>query len=315
MGSAINNPYIGGGAGFTLENTSKPGQQAFTVGDGWRLTVLGPPNLVVQGGWPVSQTQQYNPAVGVTNAQGVFIATGVMSAAGTFQVQFSVAGGDAQPVVNWYTVSPLAQGQAPAVVEPMSMATGSGRSTECPPPILDGFTHSISTLMLPTTYRALAQAQWEVLRRSSNYQWRVWSGPSTQQNPVAAYSQVEYQVTMQKGTYIWGWYVTVTTVEDGDIDLSKLFVQVVDMQCGQPILSDYQVASTLTNLNAGGGRLYNRYPSLFTQPYLVAGDGQVLFEVYNSSGLAVTVQLALFCAQPKLCPDPCSQPAAVCAKF
>ena len=312
--ATLNNPYIAGGAGFTLVNTSRPGQATFQVGDGFALTVMGPPGLVVSGGWPVSTT--WNQAIGLTNAQGVWTATGTMRQAGTFQVQFSVAGGDAQPVVNWFTVMALAAGSAPAAAPaPLPLAAGSARSTECPPPLVDAFTHSISTLLLPTTYRAHAEAQMETLRRASNYQWRVWSGPSTQQNPVPAFSQVEYQVTMKSGTYIWGWYINLLPIGEGDtVDPKKVFIQVIDMQCGLPILSDYQISSVMYNATTGG-RLFARTPFLMAQPYLVAGDGQVLYEVYNSLSFAVQVQLALYCAQPKLMPDACSDRPTVCERY
>jgi hypothetical protein len=47
----------------------------------------------------------------------------------------------------------------------------------------------------------------------------------------------------------------------------------------------------------------------------VAGDGQVLYEVYNSLSFAVQVQLALYCAQPKLMPDACSDRPTVCERY
>jgi hypothetical protein len=311
MGSQAANPYFGGGAGYTLVNTSRPGQP-FKVGDNWLFTVMGPPNLVVQTSWPIGP---YNPNGGMTNAQGIFIATGTMQTAGQFQVDTSVAGGQAGPL-QVYTVSPLAANETPASPPaPLPLSVGSARATECPPPIVDGFTHSISTLLLPTTYRALTLAQWEILRRSSNYQWRVWSGPSTQQNPVPSLSQVEYQVTMREGTYIWGWYLSLLPIGSGNIiDPKKVFVQVVDMECGLPILSDYQTASVMYN-SSMGGRPFSRYPYLMPQPYLVANNGQVLFEVYNSLSFAVQVQLALYCAQPKLMPDACGNTPVACEAY
>ena len=102
MGSNVN-PYITGGAGFTLENASRPGQP-FQVGDAWVLTVMGPPGLVVQGGWPVQMA--WSSRIGMTNTQGVYQAAGNMQVAGTFSVDFSVAGGQAAPVANQYVVAP-----------------------------------------------------------------------------------------------------------------------------------------------------------------------------------------------------------------
>jgi hypothetical protein len=132
---------------------------------------------------------------------------------------------------------------------------------------------------------------------------------------VAAFSQVEYQVTMREGTYIWGWYINLLPIGEGDvIDPAKVFIQVVDMQCGLPILSDYQISSVMYNAGTGG-RLFARTPFLMAQPYLVAGDGQVLFEVYNSLSFPVQVQLALYCAQPKLMPDACGDPPTICERY
>lgn len=129
MGSNVN-PYITGGAGFTLENASRPGQP-FQVGDAWVLTVMGPPGLVVQGGWPVQMV--WSSQIGMTNAQGIYQAAGNMQVAGTFSVGFSVAGGAAFPVANQYVVAPASSApnaQPSANPAPTSVVLGYGKYGE-----------------------------------------------------------------------------------------------------------------------------------------------------------------------------------------
>ena len=95
------NSYITGGAGFQLQNTSRPGQP-FKVGDCFLLIVMGPPNLPVMGGWPVSNSWASR---GNTDANGYYVASGQIQASGAFSVDYSVGGGQASPVANSYPVT------------------------------------------------------------------------------------------------------------------------------------------------------------------------------------------------------------------
>jgi hypothetical protein len=179
-------------------------------------------------------------------------------------------------------------------------------------PIVDGFTHSLSTLLLPTTYRALVLAQMEVLRRSSNYQFKMYSAPDSANATIAAYSQNEYLVKMRPGTLIWGMWIAVS---NPDI-ISQLFIDVTDMSTGIPLISDYELATLLSSaLNPSPSRVFERYPFLLAEPRLVSGTGQVTIETYNSSDASNTVQLVLFCAEPVPTADLCADPSVPCTTY
>lgn len=179
-------------------------------------------------------------------------------------------------------------------------------------PIVDGFTHSMTVLMLPTTYRALVLAQMEVLRRSTNYQFKMYSAPDAENETIVAFSQNEYQVKMRPGTLIWGAWMA--TPNGGNLS-PLIFFQVTDMSTGTALMSDYECAQLVSaTINPAPARQFGRYPYLLAEPRTVSGNGQVVIEVYNSSASAATVQLVLFCAEPIPLPDPCADPAIACTQ-
>ncbi len=182
------------------------------------------------------------------------------------------------------------------------------------PPIVDGFTHSLSTKLLPTTYRAHVLAQMETLRRSSNYQFKLFSAPDSANAAIPAYSQNEYQVKMRPGTLVWGVFLSAFATNAGVVaDLTTSYVQVTDMSTGTPLMSDYELGQVMSgNLNPTPARMYERYPSLLPGPRLVSGSGQVNIEIYNSGAVGNTYQLVLYCAEPMPQPDLCADPPVSC---
>lgn len=189
------------------------------------------------------------------------------------------------------------------------------------PPVVDGFTHSLSVKMLPTTYRAQVLAQMETLRLSTNYQFKMFTSPDEANATIPAYSQNEYLVKMRPGTLVWGWWISGTQLLliDGlltssgiSASFNEIYVQVTDMSTGMSLLSDYEITMAISGENTGD-RPYQRYPSLFPGPRLVSGSGQVTIEIYNSSGDTANVQLVLFCAEPMPKPDPCMDPSGPCS--
>lgn len=178
-------------------------------------------------------------------------------------------------------------------------------------PIVDGFTHSLSTLMLPTTYRASALAQMETLRRATNYQFKMYSSPDEANATIPAFSQNEYLWKLRPGTYVWGMYMGY----QGEApDFTKIYAQVVDMSTGMPFISDYEIAAMLAGTLNSGNRVYKRYPFLLPGPRLVSGSGNLTAEVYNSSASPATVQLVIYCAEPIAEPDPCADPSQPCSQ-
>lgn len=175
-------------------------------------------------------------------------------------------------------------------------------------PIVDGFTHSTSVLMLPTTYRALVLGQLEILRRSTNYQFKIHSSPDEANSTIPGFSQNEYSLKMIPGTLIWG----VSAYSVGS--LQACYFQITDMSTGMTLSSDYELAYLVSQaLTPTPARVYIRYPFLLAQPFLVSGNGQVVVEIYNSMGDPLPVQLCLFCAEPMPQPNPCSDPSQPCS--
>jgi hypothetical protein len=174
---------------------------------------------------------------------------------------------------------------------------------------VDGFTHSLSTALLPTTYRALVLAQMETVRKATNYQFKMYSAPDAANANIPAFSQNEYKVRMRPGTLVWGWWVNATG------GLSNSYVNVVDMSTGLGLTSDYELAYIISASNTSAKpRAFLRYPCLLSQPRLIAGDGSVIIEIYNSSATSNTYQLVLFCAEPLAPPQPCADPSEPCFK-
>ena len=120
-------------------------------------------------------------------------------------------------------------------------------------PIVDGFTHSVSMLLLPTTYRALVVAQMETLRRSSNYQFKMHSAPDSANATIHAYSQNEYLVKMRPGTLVWGMWMSAISVDEEEESLLKVYVEVTDMDTGTPFISDYEIGQMLESLYPDSG--------------------------------------------------------------
>jgi hypothetical protein len=182
-------------------------------------------------------------------------------------------------------------------------------------PIVDGFTHSLSMLLLPTTYRALVVAQMETLRRSSNYEFKMHSAPDSANATIPAYSQNEYLVKMRPGTLVWGMWMSAANVDEEEESLLKVYVEVTDMDTGTPFISDYEIGQMLSSLlNPTPARVFERYPFLLGEPRLVSGSGQVTIETYNSGSTSVTVQLVLFCAEPVPVANPCDDPSVSCTQ-
>jgi len=179
-------------------------------------------------------------------------------------------------------------------------------------PIVDGFTYSLSTRMLPTTYRALASAQFEVLRRASNYQIKMYSAPDNANATIPAFSQNEYLVRMRPGTYIWGIWMAAQLVDGEEPSLEEVYFEVTDMSTGEKVLSDYAIAQMISAVLSPTERYFNRYPVLLAEPRLVGQGGQITIETYNSSNSPLTIQLVLFCAEPVPIADPCSDPSVPC---
>jgi len=154
---------------------------------------------------------------------------------------------------------------------------------------VDGFVYSASMLYLPTTYRASALAQMEVLRLAKGYRPRWYLIPEDSDQPVGLYSQIEFQVRVQPGAYLWAISFSTLNLE-GPL---QAFVQVTDACTETPLFSDYLMAN-LIEPSTGAGR---RNPLLLT-PRLIGEPGLLNVEIYNSYYTNLTPQLMLLVAEP-----------------
>lgn len=185
-------------------------------------------------------------------------------------------------------------------------------------PIADGFAYSASMLLLPTTYRAHALAQMDVLRRARGYRNRQYCIPNNLLNPVIAFSQVEEQVNITPGSYLWGIGFSAPASQNdtvtGNVN-GQIHIQVTDACTETPLLSDYafayQVESLAPGTSQGGvtAATNRRNPMILAQPVLIGEPGLIDVEVYNRAvtsagvGVDVSCQVVLFFAELSVPPD------------
>lgn len=158
--------------------------------------------------------------------------------------------------------------------------------------LVDGFLYSGSMLYLPTTYRASALANMEVLRRARGYRTRWYLSPVDLDEPIPAYSQLEYQVQTQPGSYVWG---VTFSAPFGEIELASsfIFVQVTDDCTETPFFSDYTRGVQFEPVIGSA----HRHPVLI-MPRIVGQPGTLSVELYNSAAVNIKCQLALLVAEP-----------------
>lgn len=165
----------------------------------------------------------------------------------------------------------------------------------------DGFLYSASMLYLPTTYRASALANMEVLRRARGYRTRWYLVPEDLEEPIAAFSQMEYQVAMQIGSYVWGVSFSAPFEEIENASRS-IFIQVTDACTETPFFSDYTRGVQFEPVTGAS----HRHPTLI-MPRLVGQPGTLNVEIYNSAAVDIRCQLALLVAEPCVPPHELAQ--------
>lgn len=171
--------------------------------------------------------------------------------------------------------------------------------------IVDGFTMSASQLLVPTSMRALILGQMDTLRRASAMRPRHYIAPLSTDEPVKAYSQVEYQISVMPGSYVWG--LSAAFLESETDFAEFLHCQITDVCTETPFFSDYV---RLINFVTDPSLVPNWYPTgtfraphLLAQPRLIGDPAKIDVEIYNSSGTDLHPQLVLFVAEPCLPPD------------
>jgi hypothetical protein len=176
--------------------------------------------------------------------------------------------------------------------------------------IVDGFSMSASQLLVPTSYRALILGQMDVLRRASAMRPRHYIAPLSSDEPVAAYSQNEYEVSVMPGSYVWGlsFFMPTVTVDEEQVDFSEyIHIQITDVCTETSFFSDYARASSFLTSPSIVSTYYPtgtlRWPALLAQPRLIGEPAKLDVEIYNSSSQSLNPQLVIFVAEPALPPD------------
>lgn len=175
--------------------------------------------------------------------------------------------------------------------------------------IVDGFTMSASQLLVPSSTRALILGQMDTLRRASAMRPRHYIAPLDSDELIPAFKQVEYQISVMPGSYVWGLSFAYVPGDDEVTtdDALKLHMQITDVCTETPFFSDYvRCINFLTEPNLVAN-FYPvgtpRWPHLLAQPRLIGDPAKLDVEIYNSSAVDITCQLVLFVAEPCLPPD------------
>lgn len=163
------------------------------------------------------------------------------------------------------------------------------------PDIVDGFLHSASQLYLSSRYRAHGYAQMETLRRAKSYRPLMRLVPDNSLIPIPKFSQLEQQVRVEPGTYLWGMLLCAGTGNGVYTGSEKdIHVQITDACTKVPAASDYFLGTQLSPSF--------HHPALLNQPRLIDDPGLLNVELYNRNPADLFVQLALFFAMPALLP-------------
>ena len=172
--------------------------------------------------------------------------------------------------------------------------------------IVDGFTMSASQLLVPSSSRALILGQMDVLRRASALRPRHYIAPLDSDEPIPAYKQNEYQISVMPGSYVWG---LSFAMYERELDTSGelVHIQITDVCTETPFFSDYVRG---INFLTDPGLVPTFYPTgtfraphLLAQPRLIGDPAKLDVEIYNSSSADAHCQLVLFVAEPCLPPD------------
>ena len=157
-------------------------------------------------------------------------------------------------------------------------------------PKVDGFSYNTSSLLVPNRFFPLALGQLEILRRARNYRARWWTVPADDQQTIAAFDTIEYQVNVANGTYLYGVMFTALSRAGAVTDF---LISVVDSCTGVPLSNDFAGAQFVSS-NGNS----NNFPVLLTQPRLILDPGLVAVEISNRTALESACQLLLMFAEP-----------------
>lgn len=159
--------------------------------------------------------------------------------------------------------------------------------------IMDGFSWNDQLIFLPGRYFPLALAEFDTLRRATNYRCREVIVPDNFNEPIQGYDTFYYQVEIAGGSYFWGYnFAAISAIDpDGDpvaTQATDLLWKITDSCTEVPLHQDFA--------NAGGSRPSGNsrcFPVLVCPPRLILDPGLLNVEIANRTPNAITCQLRL----------------------
>ncbi len=168
--------------------------------------------------------------------------------------------------------------------------------------IVDAFSYNLNYRDLPYRYSVSTIKQMEVLRRANNYRPREYVVPDPFNVPIPPYLQVEYQLRVTPGSFIWAVLATSFLPEEhyAPINAGNVLVQITDSCTGVKFFNDFATCSAFQapQMRAAADTNYGIEPFILPEMRLIGKPGHVNVELANASGVNQYIQFVLFAAEP-----------------
>ncbi len=106
--------------------------------------------------------------------------------------------------------------------------------------IVDGFSYNLNCRDLPYRYSVSAIKQLDILRRANNYRPREYVIPDSFNVPIPPYLQVEYQLRVTPGSFIWAVLATsFNPTTFAPVNAGNVLVQITDSCTGVKFFNDF----------------------------------------------------------------------------
>lgn len=163
---------------------------------------------------------------------------------------------------------------------------------------MDGFTLDPTIRYLPNRYTPGALGQMDVLRRANGYRPRWFLVPDDFNQPLAAYSTLEYQIQVAGGSYLWGLLFTQTNAAFVEVAPTSVVFQITEACNGLALFDDFVSGSAFSHFQAAALPRGMAPVQPLTQPRLFLEPGTVNVEMCNLGAVTVNCQLLLLFAEP-----------------
>lgn len=162
----------------------------------------------------------------------------------------------------------------------------------------DGFTLDPATRYLPNRYMPGALGQMDVLRRANGYRPRWFLVPDDFNQPLAAYSTIEYQIQVAGGSYLWGLLFTQLNGASVEVAPTGVVFQITEACNGLTLFDDFISGSAFSHFQAVALPRGMEPVVPLCQPRLFLEPGTVNVEMCNLGAAVANCQLLLMFAEP-----------------